>query len=354
MQSKDKEKLRLSDGRAEVVFRRARPAAAGPRPPRRRRDPSRRHLVRVFLYLTAALVDRLPDVSPRMSGPETVLITGASSGIGRELAHCFFPYGRSRRAPARSRCVSSPRSAAPFSFMSPSGKNTVPLDEDEFRVLDTIRLAAPRHGLSPKLAQAYGAWTLCFRRYCQDQDRPWLWMSSVSDFMDVLDAHPTVSEAERNRALDGIMFYITDVHGARTASSSDDADESGDGESVPRSTQSLFARMLLCCDVQLDEALHLRRDDVRLDDDALYVSGSEDRASRTVSLPSLLQDGLRHYVERVEDGTTTVNPRLFGPYEPAGRTDPAADPGTEEELDRSTELATRVMQTFGDPPADDE
>jgi hypothetical protein len=352
MQSKDKEKLRLSDGRTEVVFRRAGAAAAGPRPPGRWMDPSRRHLVRVFLYLTAALVDRLLDVPPRMSGPETVLITGASSGIGREPAHCFFPHGRPRRAPARFRSAAPP--FRPLFSMSPSGKNTVPLDEDEFRVLDTIRRAAPRHGLSPKLAQAYGAWTLCFRRYCQDQDRPWLWMSSVSDFMDFLDAHPTVSDAERNRALDGIMFYITDVHDARTASSSDAADGSGDGESVPRSTQSLFARMLLRCDVQLGEALHLRRDDVRLDDDALYVSGSEDRASRTVSLPSLLREGLRHYVERVEDRTTTVNPRLFGPYEPAVRTDPAADPGTEEELDRSTELATQVMQTFGDPPADDE
>ncbi len=238
--------------------------------------------------------------------------------------------------------------------MSLSGKNTVPLDEDEFRVLDTIRRTAPQHDLSPKLAQAYGAWTVCFRRYCQEQGLPWLWMSSVSDFMEFLDAHPTVSDAERNRALDGIMFYITDVHGARTASSSDDAEETRNGESVPRSTQSLFAQMLLRCDVQLDEALHLRRDDVRLDDDALYVPGGEDRASRTVSLPSLLQKGLRHYVERIEDRTATANPRLFGPYEPSARTDPAADPGTEEELDRSTELATQVMKTFGDPPAGDE
>lgn len=233
--------------------------------------------------------------------------------------------------------------------MSLSGKNTVPLDADEFRVLDTIRRAAPRHGLSPKLAQAYGAWALCFRRYCRAQGLPWLWMSSVSDFMDVLDAHPTVSDAERDRALDGIMFYITDVHGARTAS--DDAEDSG--ESVPRSTQSLFAQMLLRCDVQLDEALHLRRDDVRLGEASLHVPGSEGQASRTVALPSLLQQGLKHYVERIEHHTTTVNPRLFGPYEPAARTDPAADPGTEAELDRSTELATKVMKTFGDPPADD-
>jgi hypothetical protein len=235
-----------------------------------------------------------------------------------------------------------------------SGKNTVPLDEDEFRVLDTIRRTAPQHDLSPKLAQAYGAWTLCFRRYCQEQNLPWLWMSSVSDFMDFLDAHPTVSDAERDRALDGIMFYITDVHGARTTSSADDAEETRDGESVPRSTQSLFAQMLLRCDVQLHEALHLRRDDLRLDDDVLYVPGSEDRSSRTVSLPSLLQEGLSHYVERVEDRTATANPRLFGPYEPATRSDPAADPGTEEELDRSTELATQVMKTFGAPPAGDE
>ena len=236
--------------------------------------------------------------------------------------------------------------------MSLSGKDTVPLDEDEFGVLDAVRRAAPQHDLSPKLAQAYGAWTLCFRRYCQEQEIPWLWMSSVSDFMDFLDAHPTVSEAERNRALDGIMFYITDVHGAQTDASSDDATESGGAPSVPRSTQSLFAQMLLRCDVRLSEALHLRRDDVHLDDAALHVPGGNARASRTLSLPSLLHEGLKHHVERVEGRTTTVNPRLFGPYE--STTDPAAAPGTDEELDRSTELATQVMQTFGDAPPDDE
>jgi hypothetical protein len=163
-----------------------------------------------------------------------------------------------------------------------------------------------------------------------------------------------VSGAERNRALDGIMFYITDVHGAETDASGGDADGSGEDAAVPRSTQSLFAQMLLRCDVQLGEALRLRRDDVRLDDAALHVPGGGDQASRTVSLPTLLRKGLKHYVERVEDRTTAVNPRLFGPYESAGRAAPAAAPGTEEALDRSTELATQVMQTFGDPPADDE
>jgi short-subunit dehydrogenase len=37
-----------------------------------------------------------------MSGPETVLITGASSGIGRELAHCFARGGSTYLLLARS------------------------------------------------------------------------------------------------------------------------------------------------------------------------------------------------------------------------------------------------------------
>jgi len=228
--------------------------------------------------------------------------------------------------------------------MAFSGKETVHLDKDEFEILDALRRAAPEHGISPKLAQVYGVWTVCFRRYCQERDRPWLWMSSVSDFMDFLEAHPTVSETERDRALDGIMFYITDVHAAQKKSD----DGENESSSVPRSTQSLFAQMLLRCDVHLEEALHLRRDDVRLEEATIYLPGTENRGSRTVSLPTPLHEGLQHHVQRVEDRTTASNPRLFGPYEPTTRSAPAVDPGTDEELDRSTELATRVMRTFAE------
>ena len=228
--------------------------------------------------------------------------------------------------------------------MSFSDKETVALDENEFEVLDALRRAAPTHGIAPKLAQTYGAWTVCFRRYCQEQDLPWLWMSSVSDFMDFLDAHPNVSETERNRALDGIMFYITDVHGSQKE---DDAETD---TSVPRSTQSLFAQMLLRCDVQLSEALHLRRDDVRLEEAVIHFPGTADRDSRTVSLPFTLHEGLQHHVQRVEDRSTASNPLLFGPYEPERRSASAPDTSTDEELDRSTELATRVMRTFDERP----
>jgi integrase len=106
--------------------------------------------------------------------------------------------------------------------------------------------------------------------------------------------------------------------------------------------------MLLRCDVHLEEALHLRRDDVRLEEATIYFPGTENRGSRTVSLPTTLHEGFQDHVQRVEDRTTAPNPHLFGPYEPAARSAPAADSGTDAELDRSTKLATRVMRTFAE------
>lgn len=230
--------------------------------------------------------------------------------------------------------------------MSIADKETVALDQEELDILDAIRRIAPQHHINPKLAQTYGVWTVCFRRYCREQDVPWLWMSSVSDFMDFLDAHPNVSPPERNRALDGIMFYITDVHQTRQGNDSDEENRS----SVPRSTQSLFAKMLLRCDVHLTEALRLRREDVRLDQATLILSGDTDHDSRTVPLPSTLHRGLKHYVERVEDRTTATNPLLFRPQE----TDDPSETDSEEDIARSTELATRVMKTFGEPSSNDD
>jgi hypothetical protein len=217
-------------------------------------------------------------------------------------------------------------------------KDTVSLDQDELAILDAIRTAAPKHHIDQKLAQTYGVWTVCFRRYCQEKGVPWLWMSSVSDFMDFLDAHPNVATPERERALDGIMFYITDVHKTRQTDASDEEDTS----SVPSSTQSLFAKMLLRCDVQLTEALHIRFEDVNLETAEVTVSGDTDRATRTIPLPSTLNKGLEHHLERVEDRTDATNPLLFG-----HRGGPDRDTSSsEEDIERSTELATRVMQTF--------
>jgi hypothetical protein len=225
-------------------------------------------------------------------------------------------------------------------------KDTVALDEEELDILDAIRTAAPRHHVDQKLAQTYGVWTVCFRRYCQEKNVPWLWMSSVSDFMDFLDAHPKVSSTERDRALDGIMFYITDVHKKRQQ---DDADEE-DRSDVPRSTQSLFAKMLLRCDVQLTEALHIRFEDVDPSERSVTLSGDADRDTRTVSLPDTLNEGLKHHLQRVEARTDATNPLLFG-----HRGDAEDDTeSTDAEIERSTELATRVMQTFDEDRAEEE
>jgi hypothetical protein len=229
--------------------------------------------------------------------------------------------------------------------MSIPDKQTIALDQEELDILHAIRQMAPKHKINPKLAQTYGVWTICFRRYCNDQSVPWLWMSSVSDFMDFLDAHPNVSADERNRALDGIMFYITDVHKARTKGEDEQEDES----SIPSSTQSLFAQMLLRYDVSLTAALRLRREDVRLDEAEVSFPSGEDRKTQTISVSSTLHEGLRKHLKRVQNRTDSSNPYLFGPNNIDDR-----QPDTEDDLDRSTELATRVMKTFGDAAGEEE
>lgn len=225
--------------------------------------------------------------------------------------------------------------------MSFSEKETIALEQEEFEILDAIRALAPKHHVAPKLAQTYGVWTVCFRRYCRDRDIPWLWMSSVSDFMDFLDAHPKVSPPERNRALDGIMFYITDVHQTRKKDQ-----EAEHRSSPPSSTESLFARMLLRCDVQITEVLRLRREDVHLDEATVSLSGHAEEESRTVSLPDTLRDGFKRHVERVEDQTTSTNPLLFRRQHSTSERSESLRDVDDDEIERSTELATRVLKTF--------
>ncbi len=230
----------------------------------------------------------------------------------------------------------------PISTEDSPEKETVALDEEELEILDSIRQTAPRHRINKKLAQTYGVWTVCFRRYCQEKGVPWLWMSSVSDFMDFLDDHPNVSTPERDRALDGIMFYITDVHKKRQE---DEGAEDEEASSIPRSTQSLFAKILLRCDVRLSQALKMRRKDVHLDE-ATVILSSEGEGKQKFSLPSTLNEGLKHHLKRVEDNTTSTNPLLF---RDRGESDDDGEPtdSSEGSIERSTEIATRVMQTFG-------
>jgi len=227
--------------------------------------------------------------------------------------------------------------------MLPSDPQAPSLSDEEQAILEATRRVAPAHGIESRRAQAYAIWTICFRRYCRERGRPWLWMTSVSDFMDYLDGRADVSADERDRALDGIMFYLTDVHDTRQE------DEPAEAASdVPDSTQRLFAQMLLRCDVGLTEALQLRASDIDPVQGRLSIPADETMGTgRTLSLPDTLVEGFRRHLGRLGDQATTDDPLLFADTD-GGAPRPAehADTAEEENARRSTELATRVMRTF--------
>jgi hypothetical protein len=246
--------------------------------------------------------------------------------------------------------------------MSESDASTVALNAEEVELLNAIRGQAPRFRVPRRRAETYAVWTICYRRYCQKAGLPWPWMTSVSNFMDFLDGHPAVSNEERDRALDGIMFYLTDV---RPAEQEDDGDADGDAKedrSVPRSTRSLFAQLLVHSDLRLTEAVRLQASDLRLDDKQVRVPGPDE--PRTIDVPTALQQGLREHLERLEARSGASDPALFahrgiapGPAgtAPDEAPDEASDAegGTEGESPPRGEADTETMIVRGGhPPID--
>jgi hypothetical protein len=233
--------------------------------------------------------------------------------------------------------------------MSDSGKPTIALERKEFEVLESIRRLAPRYNISTKQAEAYGVWTVCYRRYCKARDIPWLWMSSVSDFMDFLDTRDEVSKSERNRALDGIMYYLTDV---RQAEDEEDAEKS-ERRRTPNSTRSLFGQLLLRCNIELTEAFKLRFEDVRLGESSVKIK-DDDEDERVIEVPPSMRSGLKKHLQRLRERTDADNPLLFGHrgLEAGDEGEAAPDRTIGEDADpaRTTKLATMVMQSFDDGP----
>lgn len=228
--------------------------------------------------------------------------------------------------------------------MPESGKPTVALVKEEFDILSAIRRHAPRYRIHPRQAEIYGIWMICYRRYCEAADIPWLWMTSVSKFMDFLDDRSEVSPSERNRALDGIMLYLTDIRPDEEKEEAESRERS-----QPRSTRSLFAQLLLRCDVQITEAIHLRASDVRLGDSRITLRG--DYGERSVEIPPRLRSSLKEHVSRIRRQSGDGNPPLFahrGFFDDALTDGANWDGAPEDDTDvaRTTKLATRVMQTF--------
>lgn len=230
--------------------------------------------------------------------------------------------------------------------MPDSNTPTIHVGNDEVKILSAIRRFAPTFNVSDKQAEIYGVWTICYHRFCQKQDIPLLWMQSVSDFMDFLDANQNLTPAERNQALDAVMFYLNDVRRASDEAELDEV-ESFARPSTPR---SLFGHLLLRCNIEVDDALTLRVSDVDLDNANLRVT-TED-ATRIIDLLPSLRAGMRAQIERAKHRAKAEDPLLFD-------ADSSSDPATidfdpDEAVHQATQAATRVMKTFDDAPDDDE
>lgn len=221
--------------------------------------------------------------------------------------------------------------------MTGSGKPTIAVSHDEVEIMIAIRKVAQTVGIDARRAQSYGIWTVCYRRYCQSHDIPWLWMDSVSEFMAYLEERPDVSPIERDRALDGIMFYLSDVRRIQ-----DDEAAEEEVNKRPDSTRSLFAQLLLRCDIPITQAVQLRFEDVDIQRSEVEVEQSKGRASRTVTVPPSVRTGLKEHLRRLRRRTDDTNPLLFG-----HRGIPDVERIREiDDVEETTKLATRVMQSF--------
>lgn len=228
-------------------------------------------------------------------------------------------------------------------------KSTIAVDHDEIQIITAIRQAAPQFNVSRKRAEMYGIWMICYRRYCQNQGIPWQMMDSVSKFMASLEERDNVSAAERDRALDGIMFYLTDVRRSQEAE-----ETSARSTAPPESTRSLFAQLLLRCDVPLTQAIRLRSDDVDVGRSELVLRPAEEEGGehQAITLPPSVRTGLKNHLRRLQDRTDATNPLLFG-HRGLGDRPPERSEEAEEDVARTTKIATRVMQTFDDAEAAD-
>ena len=221
--------------------------------------------------------------------------------------------------------------------MADSEKPTINVRNDEVELLDTIRRLAPKFNVPRERAEIYGVWTICYHRFCDNQDRPAVWMDSVSAFMDFLSNQARLSEADRNQALDAVMFYLTDIRHA------EDQGEIEKVESFPRPTsaRSLFAHLLLRCEIDVQQALKLRVNDVDTESATIRIRGDE--ATRTIKLLPSLRSGMRAHMKRIVTHADDKNPLLFGPDAP---TVPAEAERSEDSVEDATKAATRVMKTL--------
>lgn len=168
------------------------------------------------------------------------------------------------------------------------------------RLLEKVFTTALDRGFSPERAETYGVWILCFARYCAGHDIEPPAAAQVPNFMAYLAGRPDLSVEERDRALDAVLFAITEVSDAFASGAPPErtlpARTPTGGNASPSGFQQsrgatpggqALTHLLLDTDIQLYDAVRLKISDVDREAGVLHTGTGSDR--QAVSLTDRLR-----------------------------------------------------------------
>lgn len=228
------------------------------------------------------------------------------------------------------------------------------------KLLYVLFTAALDHNFEPNQAEAFGIWTLCYVQYCRREDVP-ADAPHLPGFLAMLRDHPQVTDGDKDRALDAVMFALFDVfngridaevaeqmvaveektHGGGYApAASGAASDEETGAPVPDDTASggrLLTRLLFHTDLTLSEAVRLTAGDVDVERALLRVGPAGQ--TRVIPLPDHLRAEVTHQARSLR----TADDGFGSPLFPAAY-DKYVSPSPNSDDDKKA--ATRVMQTL--------
>jgi len=237
-------------------------------------------------------------------------------------------------------------------------------DEAAQKLLYVLFMAALDQGFNPEQAEAFGIWTLCYVQYCQRGEVP-ADAPHLPGFLELLRGHPDVTDEDKDRALDAVMFSLFDVFHGRidldvaadivAGRSTQDAGATSNGDpgsisDLERHAESLARRsdpsdaaeggrlltqLLFHTDLTLSEAVRLTTHDVDAARALLRVGPSGE--TRIIPLPDHLREDISRKARTLQaskDGATPLFPAAYEKYVVS-----SPDSG-------DARTATRVMQTL--------
>lgn len=244
-------------------------------------------------------------------------------------------------------------------------------DEAAQKLLYVLFMAALDQGFNPEQAEAFGIWTLCYVQYCQREEVP-ADAPHLPGFLELLRGHPEVTDEEKDRALDAVMFSLFDVFHGRidlevaadivAGRSTHDADAStrdagassngdpGSKSDLERHAESLARRsttndaseggrlltqLLFHTDLTLSEAVRLTTHDVDSGRALLRVGPSGE--TRIIPLPDHLREDVSRKARALQSSKDGATPLFPAAYEKYVVSSPNGD---------DARTATRVMQTL--------